>query len=91
MEYWICRIVIIILALLYVAALFLFLVGNFGWFGQERTPLAGVFLVPLGLPWNLWLDVVPEAIRALAAALTPLLNIAIVALLCRWARLAFHS
>ena len=39
--------------LLYLLALMLFLVGTFGWFGQERDPLSGIFLLPLGLPWNI--------------------------------------
>ena len=46
---WVFRIFL----LLYAAAFFLFLVGTYGWFGQETGPLAGVFLVPLGLPWNI--------------------------------------
>ena len=44
----------IVFAVLYVLAVFLLLVGTFGWFGQERDPLSGVFLIPLGLPW-IWL------------------------------------
>ncbi len=39
--------------ILYSVAVVLFLIGTFGWFGQEPDPLAGVFLMPLGLPWNL--------------------------------------
>ena len=34
----------------------LLLIGIFGWFGQEKDPLSGVFLLPLGLPWNLIAD-----------------------------------
>ncbi|MCU4652128.1 hypothetical protein N8I71_04760 [Roseibacterium sp. SDUM158016] len=86
MGHRLCRIAVILVALLYLAALFLFFVGAFGWFGQERTPLAGVFLVPLGLPWNLWLDGLAETVRPWLAALTPLLNIAILAALCTWLR-----
>lgn len=41
---------------LYVIALALLAIGTFGWFGQAKDPLAGVFLMPLGLPWNLLLD-----------------------------------
>ena len=37
---------------LYAIALFLLMIGTFGWFGQAQDPLAGVFLMPLGLPWN---------------------------------------
>lgn len=42
-----------IFVVLYALAFLLFLIGNFGWFGQEETPLSGVFLMPLGLPWNM--------------------------------------
>ena len=34
--------------------------GTFGLFGTERDPLAGVFLLPLGLPWVLAIDLFPE-------------------------------
>ena len=44
----------IVFAVLYVLAVFLLLVGTFGWFGQERDPLSGVFLILLGMPW-IWL------------------------------------
>ncbi|MBH5321180.1 hypothetical protein I5L03_01115 [Erythrobacter sp. JGD-13] len=43
----------LIFAIFYVIAVFLLLVGTYGWFGQERDPLSGIFLMPLGLPWNL--------------------------------------
>ena len=59
---------------LYLVALFLLAVGTFGWFGQERDPLSAVFLMPLGLPWNLigdrlglagpWLAIAAPAINA---------------------------
>lgn len=70
---WLAR----IWAVLYVVALFLFLVGTFGWFGSETGPLAGVFLVPLGLPWNRFVDLFPELLWPWLAAATPMLNIAI--------------
>ena len=38
--------------LIYALALLLFLIGTFGWFGQDRDPLAGIFLMPIGMPWN---------------------------------------
>lgn len=40
----------------YAAALFLLLIGTIGWFGQEQDPLSAVFLLPLGLPWNVISD-----------------------------------
>jgi hypothetical protein len=66
----------------YVVALLLFLIGTFGWFGSPQGPLAGVFLVPLGLPWNLLLDWAGDPLRAGMAAAAPLLNLAILRALC---------
>ena len=72
-----------IVGALYLAALALLIIGTFGLFGQERDPLAGIFLIPLGLPWNLWLDALPDPVRPWLAALAPMLNLAILTLLCR--------
>lgn len=41
---------------LYAVAALLLAIGTFGWFGQEQDPLSGVFLLPLGLPWNIVAD-----------------------------------
>jgi hypothetical protein len=62
---------------LYAIALVLLLFGTFGTFGlfgRERDPLAGVFLMPLGLRWNLigdrigfagaWLGILAPVINA---------------------------
>ena len=66
---------LVIFVALYIAALFLFLVGTFGWFGSEPGPLAGIFLLPLGLPWNLLADALGfEGPVPVVAA--PLLNVA---------------
>ena len=70
---------------MYAGALFIFATGTLGWFGQERDPLSGVFLMPLGLPWVLFADLLPDAARAWFAAIAPLVNIAIVR---RFARIA---
>ncbi len=67
----------------YLVALALLLIGTFGLFGQERDPLAGVFLMPLGLPWSLWFDGLPESVLPFAAALAPLVNLTILRLVCR--------
>ncbi|MBY6014982.1 hypothetical protein KUV75_08700 [Qipengyuania gaetbuli] len=66
--------VFIVFVVLYVVALFLLAVGTFGWFGQAQDPLSGVFLMPLGLPWNIlgdkigltgaWLAILAPAINA---------------------------
>jgi len=41
---------------LYAVTALLLLVGTFGWMGQEQDPLSAVFLLPLGLPWNVIAD-----------------------------------
>jgi len=79
----ICRIVTAVFALLYACALGLLAIGTFGLFGAERDPLSGVFLLPLGLPWNLFLDYTPDALRPWLAAAAPLLNLLIIWLACR--------
>jgi len=41
----------------------LLLIGTFGLFGQEKDPLSAVFLIPLGLPWFIWVVGFPERLR----------------------------
>jgi hypothetical protein len=79
-----CRFVVIVFAALYAAAFALFLIGTYGWFGSPQGPLAGVFLVPLGLPWNRWLDGLPQGLWPAAAAAAPALNLLLLWSLCRW-------
>ncbi|MGG7644798.1 hypothetical protein ACQ5SP_08350 [Rhodovulum sp. YNF3179] len=81
----ICRILTLGFGVAYLLALGLFLIGNYGLFGQARDPLAGLFLMPLGLPWNRFIDWVPEGLLPWVAAAMPGLNLAILALIC-WRR-----
>ena len=62
-------------AVLYAAAISLFVVGTLGLFGAERDPLAGVFLLPLGLPWNRMFDAAPEPLWPWLVTAAPLLNL----------------
>ena len=66
--------VFIVFVTLYAIALALLAIGTFGWFGQEQDPLSGVFLLPLGLPWNLLLDRVLGIDGPLVAILSPAVN-----------------
>lgn len=77
------RVIFWLFAGLYVVALVLFAVGTFGWFGQERDPLPAVFLIPLGLPWNLMLDGVSDKLQFWLGVLAPLLNLAVIGGLAR--------
>ncbi len=66
----------------YIMALFLFLVGTFGWFGETRDPLSGIFLIPLSLPWNLVIEVFPETFWPWLAAAAPTVNLILLRLVC---------
>ena len=81
-----CRIFTLALAVLYLLALALFLIGAFGLFGSEQDPLAGVFLIPLGFPWNRMLDAFPEATWPWLAAAAPAVNLLMLSLICRFLR-----
>ena len=58
-----CRLLLITFAALYLLALGLFAIGTLGLFGNERDPLAAVFLLPLGLPWQLWVRKISPSMR----------------------------
>lgn len=67
---------------LYILALVTLTIGTFGWFGQENDPLSAVFLMPLGLPWNLLAD--RAGLGSLAGAvLAPGVNLAILGFLAK--------
>jgi hypothetical protein len=67
----------IIFAVAYALALIVLLIGTFGLFGADRDPLSGVFLVPLGLPWNRFIDGFPEPAWPWLASAAPLVNLII--------------
>jgi hypothetical protein len=79
-----CKIIVIGFGVLYLLALGLLAVGTFGLFGQAPDPLAGVFVVPLGLPWNRLAMGAPEALLPWIGVIAPLVNLGILAALCRW-------
>ena len=78
-----CKLILAGFLLLYAAALCLLAIGTFGLFGSERDPLAGVFLIPLGLPWILLGDSFPDSFRPWFAAGAPLINVLGIWLICR--------
>ena len=79
----VCRWITVAFAVLYSAALLLLAFGTFGWMGVERDPLAAVYLVPLGLPWNRFLDGFPAGWLPWLAAAAPLVNLLLMVLICR--------
>ena len=77
-----CRIIVILFAILWAAALALLAIGTFGWFGQEPDPLSGIFVVLLGSPWvQLAGKIGGESM--ILAILMPGLNLIILILICR--------
>ena len=81
-----CIIAIVVFLALYGLALFAFFAGTVGLFGAEPDPLSGVYLIPLGLPWNLLTDYAPEALWPWLAAAAPVINLFIIVLACRFVR-----
>lgn len=79
----VCRVVVWGFAVAYGLALAVLVIGRFGLAGQPRDPLAGVFLAPLGLPWNLLARGAPEAWLPWLGVLAPAVNLALLVLVCR--------
>ncbi|USG62639.1 hypothetical protein NBZ79_06570 [Sneathiella marina] len=79
-----CRLMVITFAVLYAVAISLFLVGTFDWFELQTGPLAGLLLIPLGLPWSL--IEAPDAIRLPLGIGAPFLNLVILWVACRLIR-----
>ena len=77
-----CRILLIGFSIAYALALLVFLTGTFGWFGQEEDPLSGLFLLPLGLPWNL--IELPDRCLPWLGAVSPAANLTVLWLICKW-------
>ena len=72
----------------YALALFLLAVDTWGWLGAERDPLSGIFLIPLGMPWTLFIGSVGKfdqfggVSHAVLAMLAPAINLAILFSIC---------
>ena len=72
--FWVCFWFFLVLDVL---AIFVLLIGTFGWLGQEKDPLSGVFIVILGQPWIRFVEFLPERIWLFVSSLTPLINLGI--------------
>ena len=77
-----CKAILIGFCALYVLAIAIWALGTFGWFGVEKDPLSGVFLIILGQPWVRWIDALPEVMWPAGGILTPLINVAIISSIC---------
>lgn len=82
----ICTIVIALFAVAYLIAVALFIIGTYGLFGSPSGPLAGIFLIPLGVPWIFLLDGVSENLKPWLGILAPGINLALLWLICRTLR-----
>lgn len=70
---------------LYAVALAFFVVFAFGLLGQEKVPLAGIFLLLLGVPW-LQLGGVPNVAPTWFAAIAPVGNLVLLGWAAMFAR-----
>jgi len=80
----VCKVVFIGFLILYLAALSLWLIGTFGWFGANKDPLSGIFLIILGQPWARWVDALPEALWPFGGAAAPAVNLGVLYFVCRF-------
>jgi hypothetical protein len=83
---WLCRMMVRSFALLYLAALAYAGISATGWFDFAPAPLAGVFLVVLGLPWTLAAAWFPDPLQPLVAATAPLVTLILLWTYCHWPR-----
>ena len=77
-----CEIIKWTFAAAYAVALFLLAAGSWGWLGADRDPLSAVLLIPLGLPWNRFIDYFGGTSPAVLAMLAPAFNLAILFSIC---------
>ncbi|MCF6272193.1 MAG: hypothetical protein L3J37_03240 [Rhodobacteraceae bacterium] len=81
-----CKALIWIGSILYVAALGIWIISEYGLFGQDSTAFSGIFLVFFGMPWSMMSNIGPESIWPYLTALTPLINILLLVGICKWIR-----
>lgn len=77
-----CRAATYVLLALYAVALAIFLVSAFKLFGVEGDVMSSVFLLLMGQPWIGFADLAREPLWPWMLALLPLVNIALLGLLC---------
>jgi hypothetical protein len=83
---WLCRMVVRAFGLLYLVALAFTGISATGWFDFAPAPLAGVFLVVIGLPWTLAAAWFPDPLQPLVAAAAPLVTLILLWSYCHWPR-----
>lgn len=83
---WLCRMTVRAFGLLYLGVLALQGISALGWFGFAPAPLAGAFLVVIGLPWTMAAAWFPDALQPLVAALAPCVTLVLLWTYCHWPR-----
>lgn len=83
---WLGRMVVRAYGLLYLAALAYTGISTLNWFDFAPRPLAGVFLVVIGLPWTLAAAWFPDPLQPLVAALAPGVTLVLLWSYCHWPR-----
>jgi hypothetical protein len=78
----ICLVACILFLIAYLLALLALAIGTFGSSGQECDPLSGIFPIPLGPPWNLFLDGLPKPIVPWLGVLAASLNLLLISVIC---------
>ncbi len=68
----------------FAAALGFFASNMLGMFGQTPDALAGLYLLPFGLPWNMIGMELPDPYPLFIGLGGPIINLAILWLLWRW-------
>lgn len=79
----VCTFSLVAFCTLYLLAIVIWAIGTFGWFGADKDPVAGAFLIILGLPWARWVDRLPESLWPIGGILAPAINASIISVICR--------
>ena len=78
-----CKWFIGMFVVLYALALALLAIGMFGLFGQPLEPLAGIYVILLGIPWSMAIIPAPPLLSPWLGALAPMVNLGLFIWLCR--------
>lgn len=80
---YVCRILLVTFAAAYLFALAILIIGTYGLFGEASSLLSAVYLLLLGWPWTLMVEVFPEPLWPWLAAVAPAMNLLVLFGICR--------
>jgi hypothetical protein len=78
-----CTFFLLAFCILYLLAIIIWAIGTFGWFGANKDPLSGAFLIILGQPWARWVDLLPDSLWPIGGIFAPAINASIIYAVCR--------